>query len=233
MADALWVLYENNFDVACLNNDPAKRDVFISKLAELRLKGMEESWAIEAFGNDTEQFKRFFLDLFDFSKNEVTVNWMTLHIDKELKWGVVNPDLKNLSDFMNAKDLPIKFSVKWVDSLNLSMDDQQLFNKLFQWDFVDVTETNPDWTPWTVHKDLVLEDSKIWKFLIFYLMWNPSVIESYNPESEQGKKLNNFFRSLDRDIAIDKSKRELSEDEKRHDEDWENPEDEEENREEW
>ena len=48
-----------------------------------------------------------------------------------------------------------------------------------------------------------------------------------------GKKLNNFFRSLDRDIAIDKSKRELSEDEKRHDEDWENPEDEEENREEW
>ena len=233
MAEALWVLYENNFDVACLNNEPAKRDAFISKLAELRLKGMEESWAIEAFGNDTEQFKRFFLDLFDFSKNEVTVNWMTLHIDKELKWGIVNPDLKNLSDFMNAKDLPIKFSVKWVDSLNLSMDDQQLFNKLFQWDFVDVTETNPDWTPWTVHKDLVLEDSKIWKFLIFYLMWNPSVIESYNPESEQGKKLNNFFRSLDRDIAIDKSKRELSEDEKRHNEDWENSEDEEENREEW
>ena len=222
VAQALGYLYENNFDITCLNNDITHRNIFLSKLAELRLQGMEASWAIEAFGNDTEKFKRFFMDLFDFSKNEISVNGVNLHIEKELKSWWANPDLKSLAEFVNAKDLPIKFTITWADNLNLSMDDQQLFNKLFQWDFVENTTTNPDGTPGSVHKDVVLEDSKVWKLLILYLMGTPSAIESYDPESEQWKKLTNFFKSLNKDIELDRSKRNLDEGDRQNDQ--ENPE---------
>jgi hypothetical protein len=43
VAQALGHLYENNFDITCLNNDITHRNIFLSKLAELRLQGMEAS----------------------------------------------------------------------------------------------------------------------------------------------------------------------------------------------
>ena len=43
VAQALGYLYENNFDITCLNNDITHRNIFLSKLAELRLQGMEAS----------------------------------------------------------------------------------------------------------------------------------------------------------------------------------------------
>lgn len=221
LADVLGILYENNFDTAILNTDEVKRNAFISKIAELRLNAMEKSWAIELFWNDSEQFKQFFMDLFDFSKNEISVNGVTLQVEKKLDWGEI-PELKNLSDFLNARELPITFTIKWVDGLNLSSDDRILFNKLFQENIVDKTETNPDWTPGASHQEIVLERSKIWKLLVLYLMWKPSVVESYDPESEQWKKIDNFFRSLDREVAVDKSKRELNEEEKKEKREWEN-----------
>jgi hypothetical protein len=54
-------------------------------------------------------------------------------------------------------------------------------------------------------------------------MGNPSIVESYDSQSEAGKKLENFFKNLDKDIAVDRSKREFEHSEG----DEENPQEEE------
>jgi hypothetical protein len=43
VAQALGHLYEHDFDIACLNDDTTHRNIFLSKLAELRLQAMEAS----------------------------------------------------------------------------------------------------------------------------------------------------------------------------------------------
>ena len=216
-------LCSNNFDTRCLNADVEKRNKFLSILAELRYKEMERAWALDAFWADHERFKQFFLDLFDFSKNEVSVNWVSLQIEKELvpTWPI--PQFKDLTEFASAKNLPVKFSIKWIDNLNLSWDDKELFNKLFEWDIVETQTPSSDGSSVDTHKDVVLEDSKVWKLLILFLMGNPSIVESYDSQSEAGKKLENFFKNLDKDIAVDRSKREFEHSEG----DEENPQEEE------
>ncbi len=224
LSDILRDLCSNNFDTRCLNANPDKRNKFLSILAELRYKEMERAGALDAFWTDHERFKQFFLDLFDFSKREVTINWVSLPIEKELVWTGPIPQFKDLTEFASAANLPVKFSIKWIDNLNLSGDDQELFNKLFQWDIVEIQTPSSDGSNVDTHKDVVLEDSKVWKLLILFLMWNPSIIESYDTQSEQGKKLESFFRNIDKDIAIDKSKRQLDhseEDENSQEEDIE------------
>jgi hypothetical protein len=49
------------------------------------------------------------------------------------------------------------------------------------------------------------------------------VIDKYDPSSEQGKKLENFFRSLDNEISLDKSNRNLGDEERQGLEDINNP----------
>ena len=196
LAEILADLYANNFDFSTLNQNPASRDYLLSELANYRFNQLKEWDTLEVFWNNQTDFERYFKDLFDFSKNEIIVNWKTLHIEKELLWGQ-NAQLKDLWEFESSKGLPIKFTISWFENLGLSLEDQAVFDKFFAQDI-------ENW-------EIVLENNRVWKLLVLYLMGNPSFLERYDPESDSAKKLNTLLKDINKDEIIEKKKKELDE----------------------
>lgn len=196
MAQALKFLYEHNFDFSKLNEQEDLRNYFLEQLAEIRYEEMKKSNALEIFGGDSAELKKFFKSLLDFSSDEIEINGVKLKVEKSLIEGE-NIKLKDLWEFSIFNNFPLQIKVSGLKEAGFSLEDQEKINQLFNGDFEGDA--------------LELKGKKVGKLLLFFLFGQPDNLDALDPDSEEARKFDSFMNEINKQNEITKEKRKLNE----------------------
>lgn len=175
LAEALKLLYEHNFDYTSLETAPDLKQYFFSQLAEMRFEQMKKDQTLKLFGQNEEHFKDFWLSLFDFSHEEISINGLNFKIKKELL-SQPNPDLKRLSEWEHPHELPLKISLSGINAAGLSGKDREKFDQLF---LKHATEKNARAGN---YDEIQLSGNELGKMFLLFLMGSPTALEELDPD---------------------------------------------------
>ncbi len=82
-----------------------------------------------------------------------------------------------------------------MNSDELNLDAMQAVNQLFGQDRID--------------REIKLSDNEIGKVIALFMAMQPALLQQHDPQSEEAKKLGNFFSTADENSKIDKLKKGL------------------------
>lgn len=184
-------LLESDFDFSRLTQ-PAD---FFQQLAIMRYKQLEDAGIVSLFSPYPQDFKDFFLTLFDLNSDTLQLNGKSIPIKKRVL-AQSHPQLQNLSDFQLFDTLPLEFELD-LTNLNLSIEDKAVFEQLFKSFQKDGEDQNK----------LVLKGKDLGRLLYLFKMGEDSLFDRYDPRKARDK-LGNFFSELEKEaqIAAEKNK---------------------------
>lgn len=206
LAAALAFLYEHDFDFSALEQDKELKADFFHSLAQSRIEQMEKAWVLELFSPYQEQFKQFFLALWNPSKEEFELNGLCLSIKKTIRpWTHLR--LKSLAEFSGFWALPLDFSIEILNFSELNIETVQIIKQLFG----NVS----------LNREIKLSDDEVGKVIALFIAMQPKLLQQHDFDSEDAKKLAQFFSTADEQLKIDKLKKTLNQEENQSEEDSE------------
>lgn len=161
----------------------------------MRYKQLEDAGIVSLFSPYPQDFKDFFLTLFDLNSDTLQLNGKSIPIKKRVL-AQSHPQLQNLSDFQLFDTLPLEFELD-LTNLNLSIEDKAVFEQLFKSFQKDGEDQNK----------LVLKGKDLGRLLYLFKMGEDSLFDRYDPRKARDK-LGNFFSELEKEaqIAAEKNK---------------------------